>query len=79
MVVGQRRGSDLAWLWLWCRPVATALIGPLAWEPPYARGVALKKKNRKETQENQGEQDAGQDSSEGRNPAECRESKGGND
>ena len=25
---------DLALLCLWCRPVATALIGPLAWEPP---------------------------------------------
>ena len=31
-------------LWLWCRPVATALIRPLAWEPPYAEGVALKEK-----------------------------------
>ena len=29
-------------LWLWCRPAATALIGPLAWEPPYATGAALK-------------------------------------
>ena len=25
---------------LWCRPVATAQIGPLAWEPPYAAGTA---------------------------------------
>ena len=33
--------------WLWCRPVATALIRPLAWEPPYALGAALKKKKRK--------------------------------
>ena len=24
--VGHRRGSDPALLWLWCRPVATALI-----------------------------------------------------
>ena len=31
-------------LWLWCRPVATAPIRPLVWEPPYAMGVALKKK-----------------------------------
>uniref|UniRef100_A0A8C3X9L0 Desmoglein 4 n=1 Tax=Catagonus wagneri TaxID=51154 RepID=A0A8C3X9L0_9CETA len=23
-------------LWLWCRPAAVALIGPLAWEPPCA-------------------------------------------
>ena len=29
-------GIDLAWLWLWCRPAATALIRPLAWAPPYA-------------------------------------------
>ena len=38
--VGCRRGSDPALLWLWHRPVATALIGPLAWEPPYAAGAA---------------------------------------
>ena len=25
---------------LWCRLVAAALIQPLAWEPPYAVGVA---------------------------------------
>ena len=41
--VGRRCGSDPAWLWLWCRLVATALIQPLAWEPPYAMAVALKK------------------------------------
>ena len=40
--IGYRRGPDPALLWLWCRPAATALIGPLAWEPPYAMGVALK-------------------------------------
>ena len=28
-------------LWLWHRPVATAPIRPLAWEPPYAVGAAL--------------------------------------
>ena len=27
-------------LWLWCRLVATATIGPLAWEPPYAAEAA---------------------------------------
>ena len=27
-------------LWLWRRLVATALIQPLAWEPPYAAGAA---------------------------------------
>ena len=41
--VGRRRGLDPALLWLWCGPVATALIGPLAWEPPCAEGVALKR------------------------------------
>ena len=39
--VGRRRGSDLAMLWLWL-----ALIGPLAWEPPYATGAALKKRQK---------------------------------
>ena len=34
--------KDPALLWLWCRPVATALTGPLAWEPPNATGAALK-------------------------------------
>ena len=28
-------------LWLWCRLVATAPIGPLAWKLPYATGEAL--------------------------------------
>ena len=32
--------KNSALLWLWCRPVATAPIGPLAWEPPYAEGGA---------------------------------------
>ena len=40
--VGHRRGLDLALLWLWCKPVATALMRPLAWEPPCATGAALK-------------------------------------
>ena len=39
--VGCRCGSDLALLWLWHRPEATGPIRPLAWEPPYAVGVAL--------------------------------------
>ena len=42
--VVHRCSSDLELLWLWCRPAGTAPIGPLAWEPPYAVGVALKKK-----------------------------------
>ena len=32
--------KDLALTWLWNRPVATAPIRPLAWEPPYAAGAA---------------------------------------
>ena len=47
--VGRRHSWDLAWLWLWCRLAATALIHPLAWELPHAAGAALKKqKKRKE-------------------------------
>ena len=38
--VGCRHGSDPMLLWLWRRPVATAPIQPLAWEPPYAAGAA---------------------------------------
>ena len=41
--VGHRCSSDLAWLWLWCRPAAKALIRPLAWELLYAEGAALKR------------------------------------
>ena len=36
--------KHLALLWRWCRPVATAPIRPLAWEPPCATGAALKSK-----------------------------------
>ena len=46
--VGGRHGLDLALLWLWHRPVATAPIGPLAWEPPYATGVSLKRQKKKQ-------------------------------
>ena len=41
--VGHRCGSDPALLWLWRRPVATALILTLAWELPYATTATLKK------------------------------------
>ena len=33
---------------LWCRPVATAWIRPLAWEPPHAASAALKSKKKVE-------------------------------
>ena len=45
--VGCRRGSDLALLWLWGRPVATAPIRLLAFEPPNAAGAALKRQKKK--------------------------------
>ena len=43
--VGHRCGSDLTLLWLWL--AATAPIHPLAWEPPYAVGLALKRQKKK--------------------------------
>ena len=45
--VGHGLGSDVLLLWLRTRPAATARIGPLAWELPYAAGVGLKKKEKK--------------------------------
>ena len=39
--VGRRQDLDLVLLWLWHRPAATVLFGPLAWEPPYAMDLAL--------------------------------------
>ena len=36
-------------LWLWCRLAAAALIPPLAWDPPYAVGMATKRKKIKRT------------------------------
>ena len=41
--------KDLALLWLWCRPAATAPIRPLSWEPPDAASVALKRQQDKQT------------------------------
>ena len=45
--VGHRRASDPVLLWLWWRLAAVVLIRPLAWEPPYVAGVALKSKKKK--------------------------------
>ena len=47
--VGRRRCSDPALLWLWYRPAATALIGPLAWEPSCASGAAQEMAKRHKT------------------------------
>ena len=45
--VGCRCGSDPELLCLWYSLVATTLIRPLAWEPPYAAGAALEKAKRR--------------------------------
>ena len=53
--VGQKCSLDPSLLWLWCRPAATAQIQPLAWEFPYASGVAPKSqklKKKKTSREN---------------------------
>ena len=44
-----RLGSGVAVLWR--RPATTAPIRPLAWEPPYAMGVALKRPQRPKKKE----------------------------
>ena len=54
--VGLRCSLDLALLWLWCRPAATAVIRPLASAPLYAEGVALKRP-KKENKEKEMPQD----------------------
>ena len=50
--IGRRHGSDMVWLWLWHRPAATAPIGLLVWEPPYATGMALKRQKKKKKTKN---------------------------
>ena len=42
--VVRRLSSDPTLLWLWYKLAVVALIGPLAWELPYAMGVALNRK-----------------------------------
>jgi len=49
--VGCRCSLDPTLLWLWRRPVATAPIRPLAWEPPYAAGVAQEMAKRQKKKE----------------------------
>ena len=41
--IGGSHGSDAELVWLWRRLAATALMRPLAWDPPYATGAALEK------------------------------------
>ena len=45
--VGGRCGLDLVLLWLWHRSAVVALIRPLAWEPPFVVGMALKRQKTK--------------------------------
>ena len=45
--VGHRHGLNPALPWLWRGPAAVALIGPLAWEPPYAMDEAQKRQKKK--------------------------------
>ena len=49
--VGHRCSSDPLLLWLCYRPSAVAPVKPLAWELPYAVGMALKSKKRKKKKE----------------------------
>ena len=51
--IGCRYGADLVLLRLWCRPAAVAPVQPLAWEPLYATGVALKDKKKQKTKKTQ--------------------------
>ena len=46
-----RHGLDLVWLCL----ASTAPTGPLAWEPPYATGVALKRPEKNLSPQDKGE------------------------
>ena len=45
--VGRRHSLDLALLWLWYMPAATALIPLLDREPPYVADAALKRPKKK--------------------------------
>ena len=54
--MGCRHGSDLALLWLWHRLAAVAPIRPLAWEPSYAVGAALKRQKKKKKKKQQQQQ-----------------------
>ena len=42
-------------MWLWHRLAATALIRPLAWGPPHAVGVTLKRQDKKKKKEEEEE------------------------
>ena len=42
--------TDAAQIWCCCGPATMALIRPLAWEFPYAEGMALKRQKQKQKQ-----------------------------
>ena len=48
--VGRRCDLDPVLLWLWRRPAATALIRPLAWEPPICHRSGPRKGKKKKYQ-----------------------------
>ena len=50
--VGFRSGSGPTLLWLWCKLAAVGPVRPLAWEPPYAAGAALKGQKTKKKKKN---------------------------
>ena len=52
--VGRRLHLGSTLLGLWCRLAAAAPIRPLAWELPYAMGMALKRKEKKRRKEGKG-------------------------
>jgi len=52
-------GSDIAVSLAQARPVATAPMRPLAWEPPYAAGAALEKTEKKKKKELDQSEDLG--------------------
>ena len=49
--VGCSHSMDLALVWLWCRPEGAPLVQPLAWELPYGRSAAIKRKKKRESNE----------------------------
>ena len=44
--VGHIHGLDPTLLWLWSSLAGAAPIRPLAWEPPYAEGAAMKRRKK---------------------------------
>ena len=56
--VGHRLTLDPVLLWLWHKPVATAPMKPLAWEPPYAVGSGPRKG--KKTEKDRGKKKKGE-------------------